>query len=464
MRQIAALILALPLACQAGPAAAGHGPPNVLFISVDDLNCDLAGYGHPRVKSPNIDRLISRGIRFDRAYCQYPLCNPSRVSFLTGLRPETTGVYDLRTRPGIALKDTVFLPLLFRNNGYITASVGKIFHRTRDMPSCWDSVDNAGGRHPGEDAALRARYKGGNARGRGVEWTPLDGREELTGDGRVGRDSAAAIENAVKEGKPFFVGAGFRKPHLPWTAPKKYFDLYPPKLIPAPGAVTMSGLPDVAVRTELTGGRTPGDPREAIQAYEACVTFMDAQVGVILRTMDRLDLWKKTVVVFFSDHGFHLGDHNGLWGKLSLYERSARVPLVFVLPDGSNAGRTCSRLVELIDLYPTLAELAGLRAPDTLDGKSLVPLLKDPEAEWDRPAYCCSHHTGLSGVFGRSVRTERFFYAEWNGGKEGVELIDRLNDPGELTNVAFDPKYAAVKARMTGLLHRITPRDPRTSR
>ncbi len=423
------------------------GKHNVLLISIDDLNNMLGCYGHGQVKSPNIDRIAARGIKFDRAYSQYPLCNPSRASFLSGLRPETTGIFDLQTSPRHKLPNAVFLPQLFRGHGYFTARVGKIFHDGRDDAASWDVSDEGKSQDTQELAAARRRYERTSDQ-RSPEWTALDGPDESTGDGIVAGRVAELMERSVKEGKPFFLAAGFRKPHLPWTAPRKYFDLYPPDKIVLPSEPAMREIPELALMTELTGSPPPRSRSEAVAAYQACVSFMDAQAGVLLRTMDRLRLWENTVIVVFSDHGFHLGDHGGLWAKLTLFEQSARVPLVIAAPNLSG-DKASGRTVELLDIYPTLAELCGLPRPEALEGRSLVPLLKQPRAAWEKPAYTMVHH---KNILGKSVRTERWRYTEWGEGKEGVELYDHTSDPHEFSNFASNPRYAGVVTKMKRLL------------
>jgi uncharacterized sulfatase len=415
---------------------------NVLFISVDDLNTDLGCYGHPVVRSPHIDRLAARGVRFDRAYCQYALCNPSRSSFLSGLRPETTGILDQATAPRQRLPQAVFLPQHFRNHGYFTARVGKIYHR--DDHDSWDLAENADPADPQEVAAQRRRYEKPQGQ-RTPDWAVLDIADEATADGTVARRIVRLMEQSVKEGKPFFLAAGFRKPHLPWAAPKRYFDLYPQATIRLPQEPALDAVPRIALMTELSGAPQPEPTWQAVAAYYACISFMDAQVGVLLDALERLKLWDNTVVVLFGDHGFHLGDHGGLWAKHTLFERAARVPLTIVVPRGPNAGQACPRLVELLDLYPTLADVCGLPAPGRLEGKSLVPLLQQPGAAWDRPARTVVVH---EGVLGRSLRTERWRYTEWEDGKKGVELYDHDSDPGEYRNLASDPRHAAIVAEL----------------
>jgi uncharacterized sulfatase len=422
---------------------------NVLLIVVDDLNTDLGCYGAPAVLSPNIDRLAKRGVRFERAYCQYALCAPSRWSFLSGLRPETTGIFEFQTLLRDKLPDVVFLPQLFRQQGYFTAGMGKVFHNERqsDREKSWDFYQDKMGLDQEEAAAVKERNSHPEGQRPFTPWTKLSGPEEQTRDGSTARRIAQHISESAKSSKPFFVAAGFHKPHLPWTAPSKYFDLYRNQKIAEPHEPPLRGIPKIALMTELVGNPPP--PRtEAISTYYTCVSFMDAQVGVLLDMLDREQLWDDTVVVLFSDHGYHLGDHDGLWAKLTVFDRGCRVPLLIAAP-GRTAGGVSPRTVELIDVYPTLAELCGLKPPGNLEGRSLVPLLDKPDAEWDRPAHSLVHH---SDSVGKSVCTERWRYTEWDGGKQGCELYDHKSDSGEYRNLADDPQQAATLAQMQRLL------------
>jgi iduronate 2-sulfatase len=429
--------------------------PNVLLIVADDSNNSLGCFGNPVVQSPNIDRLAARGVKFERAYCQYPVCNPSRTSMLTGLRPERTGVMTNGTHPVPDKRDPPLMPRFFRDSGYFSARVGKIYHdsrrvlegkplRTTDDPAGWDiSEDEPVAEEDVEEtAAIKEAQQGGEPR-------KLDVEDEATGDGWVARRAVKIMEEKLAKGRPFFLAAGFRKPHLPWAAPKKYFDLYPLEKISPPSypADHIQSLLPIAVNKTVGQEVSPQQAKEFIAAYDACVSFMDAQVGVIVDALERLKLAENTVIVFAGDHGFHLGDH-GMWGKSTLFEQSAKAPLIICAPGVS--GGACARTVEFLDLYPTLVDLCGLSIPGTMQGVSLRPLLNKPDAPWDRPAYTALRH---DRVLGRSVRTERYRYTEWNGGKEGVELYDYQNDPNEWKNLAKDASAAGVMANLKGLLH-----------
>lgn len=432
------------------PAGAADAPAprtNVLFIAVDDLNTSFAAFGHRPVPTPNIDRLTARGVKFDRAYCQFALCNPSRQSFLSGLRPETSGAIAQGLTVRQARPEVVYLPGLFRAHGYRVSGVGKIFHGN-DAVS-WDHYENGDSASPQELAALKGRAAVRDRGEHGPEWHRIDDPEETMGDGVVARRAVAMVRAAVGESRPFFIAAGFRKPHLPWTAPRRYFDAFPRAAIPVRTEPAMSGIPKIALETDLVGKVAPGEEWQAEAAYYACVAFIDAQIGLLLNTLDELRLWDRTVVVLLSDHGFHLGDH-GLWGKLTNFERSARVPLVIVPEHTRQGGATSRGIVELIDLYPTLADLCRLPAPSGLEGRSLRPLLEAPDAAWVHPAYTATIHRG---VIGRSVRTDRWRYTEWGDGI-ATELYDHESDPGEYRNLAADSARAGDIARLKALLAR----------
>jgi uncharacterized sulfatase len=434
---------------------------NVLFIFADDLANSLGCYGHPLVKSPHLDRLAQRGVRFDRAYCQFPLCNPSRASFLTGRRPNATGVLDNRVHFRSRIPDTVTLSELFRQHGYSVARVGKLYHYGvptqigedgLDDPKSWDRVVNPRGRDKDDEPkifTLTAGQFGGT-----LSWLRAEGRDEEQTDA-IGAAEAIRLleENArmEKEGRPFFLAVGFYRPHTPYVAPKKYFDLYPLDRIPLPAVPEghKAGVPAPAFASHKKEQEKLDDRlrREALQAYYAATTFMDAQVGRVLDALDRLGLSERTVVVFASDHGYHLGEH-GLWQKMSIFEESARVPLIVAAPGAKGNGRSSASLVELVDLYPTLADLCGLPAPSYLDGVSLRPVLDDPTRKVKEAAFTQVTRSGFHGV---TVRTERWRYTEWDSGRKGAQLYDHNADPKELKNLAADPAYARTVAELRAL-------------
>ena len=435
---------------------------NVLYVVSDDLNCALACYGHDTVESPNIDRLAARGVRFERAYCQFPLCNPSRASFLTGLRPDQTGVLNNGVQFRRNVPDVVTLPQLFQKAGYFVARVGKLYHYGvpgqigtdgLDDPPSWQRVVNPRGRDKDDEPKIFSLTPG--SFGGTPSWLSADGTDEEQTDG-IGAAEAIKLLEANKD-KPFFLAVGFYRPHTPYVAPHKYFEMYPRDRIPIVN--TPPGDRDDIPPPALTSTRRDMDERlqrEATQAYFASTTFMDAQLGKLLDALDRLKLTDKTIVVFHSDHGYHLGEHGMLWQKQSLFEESARVPLVIAAPGMKGGGKSSPRTAELIDLYPTLAELCGLKAPENLPGKSLAPLLADPNAAWDKPALTQVFRGGggggkgkkakdkakAAGFPGYSLRTERWRYTEWDEGRQGVELYDHQSDPQEYTNLAKDPQHA----------------------
>jgi uncharacterized sulfatase len=436
--------------------------PNVLLIMADDLNNDLGTYGHALVKSPNVDRLAARGFRFDRAYTQFPLCSPSRVSLLTGLRPDTTRVHDLQTDFRTVLPDVVTLPQMFRRSGYFVARVGKIYHYGNpgqigtsglDDPASWDVFVNPRGIDKDEEGQL-TNLTPTRQLGSALAYYASPAPDEEHTDGKVAAETIALLEKS--RDRPFFIGAGFYRPHCPFIAPRKYVDLYPLERIPAPAASPESRAPPAAwFTTPPHWGISEQGQRESIRAYYASITFLDANVGRILDALDRLRLTDDTIVVFLSDHGYHLGEH-GQWMKQTLFERSARAPLIVAGPGIPSKGRSTASIVEFLDLYPTLADLAGVRAPQGLHGRSLTPLLKDPERKWDHPALTqVRRGPAASAYMGYSLRTGEWRYTEWDNGKQGAELYNELDDPRESNNLAADPGHRTVVADMQRLLRRV---------
>lgn len=433
---------------------------NILFIASDDLNNDMECYGFSFVKTPNLNRLVARATRFDRAYNQYPLCNPSRVSLLTGYRPDVTGVYNLQRNFRETLPNAITLPQMFMNNDYYTARVGKIFHygvpgeigtNGKDDSVSWNKTINPKGRDKAEENLL-INYTPAIPLGAAMSYLIADGNDDEQTDGMIANEAIKIMED--KKDQPFFLAVGFFRPHCPFIAPKKYFDQYPLDKIPMAkeSAADWNDKPEAAKWTRnLNYGLDETKRRELIRAYYASITFMDAQVGKLLDALDRLKLTDNTVVVFWSDHGYNVGQH-GQWQKQSLFEHSARVPLIIWVP-GVTSGKTTGRTVELLDIYPTLAELCGLKSPADLQGKSLVPLLKKSAADWNKAAYTqVTRILDNQMIMGRSVRTERWRYTEWEGGKRGVELYDYNTDPDEFINLAKDPKHSAEIRRLSSLL------------
>ena len=428
----------------------------------DDLNNDMGTYGHRQVKTPNIDRLAARGLRFDRAYTQFPLCSPSRVSLLTGLRPDTTRVHDLVTDFRTVLPDVQTLPQMFKRNGYLTARVGKIYHYGNpgqigtsglDDPASWDVFVNPRGIDKDEETVL-TNLTPARGLGSSLSFYASPAPDEDHTDGKVAAETIALLEK--NKDRPFFIGAGFYRPHCPFIAPRKYFDLYPRNTIPLPATAEYPLTAPLArwFTNPPHWGVDPEGQRDAIRAYYASITFLDANVGRVLDALDRLKLTDNTIVIFISDHGYHLGER-GQWMKQALFERSARAPLIMSGP-GVTANRATSRIVEFLDIYPTLAEMTRLPAPGGLQGRSLTPLLKDPRAEWRHPALTQVRRGPANATFmGYSVRTEQWRYTEWDDGKRGVELYNEVDDPDELRNLADDPKYRATVGEMQTLLRRV---------
>lgn len=452
-------ISCISAAAQSGAPAARA--PNVLFVMSDDLNNNLGAYGHPLVKSPNIDRLAQRGVRFDRAYCQFPLCNPSRASMFTGLRPDQLQVYDLDTHFRFTTPDVVTLPQLFRRHGYETVRVGKIYHfgvpeeigtPGFDDPVSWNKTINPFGRDTANKDKL-INFTPQIPIGGALAYRIDDGPDEEQTDGWVATMAIRELERLKSSDKPFFLGVGFYRPHLPFVAPKKYFDLYPLDAIPAPADPTASltDVPASAFGTPLFAGLTPKQQRLIIRAYYASISFVDAQVGRVLDELERLGLAENTIIVFASDHGFLLGEH-GQWWKQRLFEESVRTPLIIAAPDRAHGAAL--HPVEFVDIYPTLAELAHLPAPAALAGRSLVPLLTQPDAPWPHAAFSQT-------ATGTAIRTDRWAYHEWGvAGADGVELYDHTADPAEEHNLARVPACATVVAELSAQLRATLPPRP----
>lgn len=445
---------------------------NVLFIASDDLRPELGAYGVKEIKTPNIDKLAARGTRFDNAYAQYPVCNPSRTSLLTGRYPTQTRVMNNNDYFRKNFPDWVTLPQYFKNNGYVTLRSGKIFHGGIDDPFSWTE----GGEAPDPNITERGNP---NFKPAPIANPDLDDDEKtppqtqntkasnsdriivLEGDGEKHGDYRAttrAIQMLEKhKDKPFFLALGLVKPHSPPTAPKKMFDLYDLNSIPLPvdfGTTpkALEGAPPISIpprNADLFIGResTVELSKEMKRAYWASTSFMDAQVGRILEALEKNGLKDNTIIVFWGDHGYHLGE-KGKWSKAySLYEVGLRVPLIIALPNGK--ANSSNRIVELVDLYPTLADLCGLPIPKDVAGESIKPLLTKPQLKWRDVAYSI---TDYRGIIGKSVRTDRWHYVEWDDGKQGNMLYEHPKDKLELKNLSNDPNYASIVAEMKALL------------
>jgi arylsulfatase A-like enzyme len=470
------------------PSALCSARPNILVIMADDLNTDLGCYGNPLMRTPNIDRLAREGVLFQNANCQFPLCGPSRASIWTGQRPSRNGVTSNRHELREKSPDVVTLPQLFRRNGYFTARVGKIFHYTvpqeigtdgHDDPPSWVARRNPKGRDVDDEDMIFSLIPG-QISGT-LSWLAAEGGDREQTDGMGAGEAVQFLRQFKKSAgrQPFFLAVGFFRPHTPFVAPKKYFDLHPLEKIPLPevpsGHMEAGPAPAFSSSRPEQQTMTADLRRKAIQAYWASVSFMDAQAGLVLDELARLGLAENTIVVFMSDHGYHLGDH-GLWQKGSLFERVARVPLVIRQPKTAAPGAVVKTPVELIDLYPTLAQLCGLAPPAGIDGKTLVPLLKNPAAP-HKPAALTQvqRNKPATGPYikdpakrppiekafdGYSIRTERYRYTEWDEGRQGVQLHDMENDPGELRNLAGDPQLRDAQARLRKTLHEMLKPAP----
>jgi arylsulfatase A-like enzyme len=423
---------------------------NVLFLMSDDLRPELGCYGHPHVKTPNIDALAAAGVRFERAYVQFPLCNPSRSSMLTGRYPTTTGVLDNRTWFGGLHPDFVSLPRHFKNNGYVTLRTGKIFHGGIDDADAW----TAGGEKRNFDGARQPDRPRPNYQQTSDREVRLEGDGQSHGDYKAA-DRAIEFLRAHKD-EPFVLACGFTKPHSAPTAPEKFFDMYDPTTVPLPvdfqpRPTVPEGFPKASVPARngdlfINRDASREAAQEMIRAYWASLTWMDWNLGRVMAELDRLGLRDKTVIAFWGDHGYHLGE-KGKWSKHgSLFEIGTRVPLIIIAPGAKGNGRACPRIVESVDIYPTLVELCGLPQPAGLQGDSLAPLLADPQAEWDRPAFSVSgNNNRLAGV---AVRTERYRYVEYDGTNGGAMLFDETADPHETKNLAEGPGMAEVRREL----------------
>ncbi len=427
---------------------------NVLFIAADDLNNDLEVYGDPQVKTPHLNRLAKMGVRFDNAYCQQPLCGPSRASLMTGLRPDTLDMHTLKHELRKKNPNVVTLGQLFRKNGYFSARAGKIYHYgnpsqigtdANDDPATWDERYNPAGIDKKQEDKI-IRYSKNKGLGISMAWWDPVSRDEDHTDGMVATKIIELMEKP--RDRPFFLAAGFFNPHCPYVAPKRYFDLYPLDKITIPDLEEakrdLKDVPPMAIQRDTKNWPyyfkdiTKEQARKCKQAYYACNSFVDAQVGRLLDALERNKLLEKTIIIFWSDHGYFLGE-KGLWYKRKAFERSVRMPLIIAAP-GFTKNKATQKTVELLDLYPTLADLCGLKAPENLEGASLRPILVDPKtSSWDKPAVSQVWHSPRA--WGYSIRTEKWRYTEWLEGKAGRELYDHSTDPNEIKNLAMDPAY-----------------------
>jgi len=452
---------------QAATPTSPQTPPNILFIAVDDLRPALGAYGDPLAITPHLDRLARSGVTFERAYCQQAVCSPSRISLLTGLRPDTTGIYDLQTHHRTRVPDLPVIPQWFREHGYLTVGRGKIFHGKLDDPLAWDSPPSEL-KLSGTLYALPANrdpapIELGRPQSRGPAWEIADVPDETYGDGIIARDAVDFLRHRRPTNRPFFLALGFLKPHLPFNAPKRYWDLHDPEKLWPPSTRSLPvGTPDWVsqpgweLRNAYSG--VPADytapiPEETQKklrhGYYAATSFVDAQIGKVLTALDELGLSENTIVILWGDHGYHLGEH-GTWCKHSNFEEAVHAPLLLRVP-GRAQGARVPAPVEFLDVYPTLVQLAGLPAPSHLEGRSLAPFLEDPKRPADKPAfsqYPRGSEKTNNPMMGYSITDGRWRYTEWlrtdTGERKLRELYDLANDPHITRNIADDPTHAST--------------------
>jgi len=424
---------------------------NLLFIVVDDLNTTLGCYGHPLVKTPNIDKLAERGVKFNHAYCNYAVCGPSRGSFLTGVRPETIGILDNRTPLQNVLGDRITMPNLFKQNGFYTMSLGKIFHGSKNHndPKAWDEI------YGYSQTELGKKGEGRNMSGdvlKWCHWLSAEGDDEDQADGQIAKKAVEFIK--AKREKPFFLAVGFHKPHDPFIAPKKYFDMYPledcdPPVLPEgwkpPYNHTLPGA------TKVFNKFTDQDKREFLRSYYACTSFMDAQVGKLMSALEESGQLENTLVVFFGDHGYHLGEHNW-WNKVTIFEKGTNAPFIMAGNGVGEKGIESNAMFEFIDLYPTFAHLFQLKnTPDYLEGRSFAKVVKEPTLPFRSEVRAI---IGRGEMLGRMVKNENYRYVEWENGERGRELYDQKNDPIEYNNLAENKEFESVVTEMRELLYK----------
>ena len=489
LRTVRAALLIVAVGFHSARAAeATPTRPNVLFIAVDDLRPELGCYGKDYIHSPNIDRIAKAGLVFDRAYCQQAVCSPSRSSLMTGTRPDTTKVWDLQTHFRKALPDVVTLGQHFKNHGYFVQGTGKIFHGGFDDAATWsvpwftpqgapyalpENVKLNQRQYEGEPdrdgtGKGKAKKKKGATRSghdsRGPAFEGADVPDNTFQDGKVAEFAVTRLQELSQSTTPFFLAVGFIRPHLPFVSPKKYWDLYDPKKIQlAPNKFRPHDAPSYAI---LPGGEMRsyhGIPNESIpddlarqlkHGYFASVSYLDAQVGKLLDELDRRHLRTNTIVILWGDHGWKLGEHDA-WCKHSACENDANAPLLLSVPGMKSAGRHSRALVEFVDIYPTLAELAGLPLPKHLEGVSLKPLLDQPDRPWKTAACSQYPRPDQGGLMGYSMRTDRHRFTVWVARNdhtkvEATELYDHETDPQENRNIAQRPENAALVSQLMG--------------
>ncbi len=465
------------------PSVAFSKQPNVLFIVCDDLNTHVSTSGYPQISTPAFDELASAGMAFRRAYCQYPVCGPSRASFLSGLYPQSTGILDNDSdirdvRPG-----TVSMPQRFKESGYWTGSVGKVFHNERidqgdvawneglrfeddEMPMVTPIRENFEAEHgPITTGKTRKLWRefyptiAHQTRGQSEGYGPTGLRDEQHADGKNARQISSWLDNKTHGEKPFFMACGIHKPHVPYLAPDKYFEMYPKaKLQFAPASPDFwDHVPKIAQTSRHVefgfefGVENDALRREYIQAYHACISFIDAQIGLVFDALKRSGHWDDTIVVLISDHGYMLGE-KFMWGKVMLFEQCDRIPMIIRAPGITNPGSTSEGLVELVDLFPTLAELCTVNPPEDLQGQSIVSILRNPDTPGKEVAYTV---VSRGDKLGKAIRTDRWRYTRWSTGEE---LYDLQTDPDENSNLAESAQHLATLQRLRMLLSRTESR------
>lgn len=475
------------LTCVAGVACAAERP-NILFIAMDDMRPEMGAYGIKEIRTPNLDHIAQNGMTFHRAYVQQAVCSPSRSSVMTGTRPDTTKVWDLATSFRKALPDVVTLGQHFKQNGYFVQGMGKIYHGGYNDEATWSTpwVTPAAPKYAAELTSPAAKIKeeidpddlpegakkpgaNGKSKNRGPVLEMADVPDNTFTDGKVADLAITSLSTLRDKKTPFFLAVGFIRPHLPFVAPKKYWDMYDPAKIPmAPNRFTPKDAPSYAIRNVLAGGevRLYKDMPEGVfpdtlarqlkHGYYASTSYMDAQIGRVMAELDRLDLRKNTIVVLWGDHGWKLGEHDG-WAKHGNVENDTNAPLIISYPGMKNTNTHSDALVELVDLYPTITELAGLPLPTHLEGRSFKPVLEDPARAWKSAAFSQYPRPKMGNnkadLMGYTMRTERYRFTVWHETQDAskidaIELYDHQLDPQENTNIAKLPANTALVERL----------------
>lgn len=448
---------------------AGEEKPNILFIAVDDLRPQLGCYGNTVVRSPHIDKLATRGVLFERAYCQQAVCSPSRTSLLTGLRPDATQVWDLQTHFRNTVPDVVTLPQYFKQQGYYTTWWGKLYHAALLDSISW--TDQGHRLEPSDNwrayVTKAAKAEAATNNGGGPPYEMADVPDNAYPDGQIADNAIKTLERIKKNNKgPFFLAVGFYKPHLPFNAPKKYWDLYDSKDFQLPEQnVPPKNAPELAetnwgelrayTRIPKKGAVSDSIALKMIHGYHACVSYTDAQVGRVLEKLKTLGLDKNTIVVLWGDHGWKLGEY-GDWCKHTNFEIDTRAPLIIADPKSKMKNKTTKALVEFVDIYPTLCELAGLPKPERQQGESLAPIVRNPKLS-GKKVVVSQYPRNKGGVMGYSYRTAQYRYTKWlknDASKDVValELYDLEKDPNSTVNVALDQDYSKVIAGIETLI------------